>query len=70
MKPKYRPRSRAAAAADITPVSTVDRINLVILLFVALLHMDFLLAEVNCGPLLQNEDKFVLEHKYAQNRPC
>ena len=29
-----------------------------ILWFVALLHMDLLLAELNCGPLFQNGDKF------------
>lgn len=58
MKPKKKARSREATKAVNTPVSTVDRINLVILLFVALLHMDLLLAELNCGPLLQNGDKF------------
>ena len=37
-----------AAAADTAPVSTVDRINFVILLSVALLHTDCPFAETNC----------------------
>ena len=48
-KPIKKPRSREAAAADNTPVSTMDRINFVILLFPGFLHMGLLLAETNCG---------------------
>jgi hypothetical protein len=48
-KPIKRPRSRKAAVADSTPVSTMDRISFVILLFADFFHMGFLLAETNCG---------------------
>jgi hypothetical protein len=45
---KKKPRSMKAAAADNTPVSTMDRTRFVILLFVNLLHICFLLGEANC----------------------
>jgi hypothetical protein len=56
-KPIKKPSSRKAAAADNTPVSMMDRINFVILLFPSFLHVGLLLAETNYGGTrVQNSD--------------
>jgi len=61
-----------AAAADTAPVSTVDRINFVILLSVALLHTDCPFAETNCVVPVRSlrREKESPDPRYVQSRSC